>query len=134
MCGIAGIISFKQQVNHLKDKLEQMCQLVDYRGPDDYGYQIYSNGILGHRRLSIIDLKSGKQPLVYTYQNKEYCIVYNGELYNMKELKQDLMIKGYKFKTSSDTEVVLVSYIEYQQQCVNYLDGIFSFVDRKSVV
>ena len=128
MCGIAGIISFKQQVNHLKDKLEQMCQLVDYRGPDDYGYQIYSNGILGHRRLSIIDLKSGKQPLVYTYQNKEYCIVYNGELYNMKELKQDLMIKGYKFKTSSDTEVVLVSYIEYQQQCVNYLDGIFSFV------
>lgn len=128
MCGIVGISSFTKDLQLNTETIKKMCQVLSHRGPDDAGIEIYENALLGHRRLSIIDLHSGHQPLKYTYHDQEYCIVYNGELYNMKELKEDLIDKGYQFATSSDTEVALVSYIEYGPQCVKRFEGIFSFV------
>ena len=128
MCGIVGISSFVQELAFDQNKIEKMCRLLSHRGPDDEGIQIYQNTALGHRRLSIIDLKNGHQPLRYQYNEKEYCIVYNGELYNMKEIKEDLVQRGYPFQTSSDTEVILVAYLEYGYKCVQHFEGIFSFV------
>lgn len=128
MCGIVGISSFTNDLNIDDIKIDKMCRILSHRGPDDEGIEIYKNAFLGHRRLSIIDLANGHQPLKYNYLGKEYCIVYNGELYNMKEIKEDLIDHGYQFNTSSDTEVVIVAYIEYGPECVKKFNGIFSFV------
>ncbi len=128
MCGIVGISSFSKDLQVDKDKIYKMCETLTHRGPDDTGIEIYEKVLLGHRRFSIIDLRSGHQPLKYKYQDKEYCIVYNGELYNTRELKEDLIEKGYQFNTSSDTEVALISYIENGPNCLDLFEGIFSFV------
>lgn len=128
MCGIVGISSFTKDLDISRPLIKKMCESISHRGPDDAGIEIYENAMLGHRRLSIIDLKSGHQPLTYKYKEKEYCIVYNGELYNMQSIKEDLLDHGYAFNTSSDTEVVLVAYIEYGPDCVKRFEGIFSFV------
>ena len=84
--------------------------------------------LLGHCRLSIIDLNGGKQPFKYTYNDIEYTIVYNGEIYNMNTIKEQLIDEGYHFTSQSDTEVVVASFIAYGPRCLNLFDGIFSFV------
>ena len=102
-----------------------MTKTLKHRGPDEEGYYIEKNILLGHRRLSIIDLKNGKQPM--TYQG--YTIVYNGEIYNTKEIKEKL--KNYTFTTTSDTEILLKGYIEYKEKILEMIEGIYAFAIYK---
>ena len=128
MCGILCL--YNKQRNVLEDcgKFNQMLHLLEHRGPDDSRTYFDSHVLLGHCRLSIIDLKGGKQPFEYTYQGKVYRIIFNGEIYNMNELKKHLIDLGFHFSSQSDSEVLLVCFIAYREKCLNMLDGIFSFV------
>ncbi len=126
MCGISGIYQIKDVNNKLKQAVDFMNQSQINRGPDDSGIFINEKrGIgLGHQRLSIIDLsKKGKQPMGFN----DIWITYNGEIYNFLELKQDLKEKGYKFKTKTDTEVILALYSEYSEMSFSMLRGMFAF-------
>jgi asparagine synthase (glutamine-hydrolysing) len=121
MCGICGFYGSED-----KDLIKSMTKLLRHRGPDDTGIFTDKNISLGHTRLSIIDLsKAGHQPM----SNKEgiLTISYNGEIYNYKELRKDLEKKGYKFSSSTDTEVVLSSYQEYGEKCIEQFNGMFAF-------
>ena len=122
MCGIAGIQTFKDQIESPELFVKKMMHLQYHRGPDASGVYTDSQISLGHRRLSIIDLnKSADQPM----QNEKYSIVFNGELYNFIALKSKL--KNYRFKTKSDTEVILAAFEEWGENCVKYFKGQFSF-------
>lgn len=126
MCGIAGIISFNGSEVHQAD-LKRMTDSIAHRGPDDEGYWINPEKSIGfgHRRLSILDLtENGKQPMTYNHTT----ITFNGEIYNYVELKNSLLLKGYVFRTDTDTEVILAAYLEYGEECVHYFDGMFAFV------
>ena len=120
MCGICGIFGMDD-----KKLLKRMTEVLKHRGPDDVGYYTDSSISLGHTRLSIIDLVSGKQP-IYN-EDKSVIIVYNGEIYNYKELREDLEKKGHRFYTASDTEVIVHAYEEYGYDCVNLFNGMFAF-------
>ncbi len=120
MCGIAGIIG--TQVQQHQHKVKLMTDAIAHRGPDGDGLAIFENAVLGHRRLSIIDLSTGDQPM-YSHQNA--CIVFNGEFYGFKEVKQQL---HYPYKTTSDTEVILALYHEYgTEKFVEKVKGMFAF-------
>jgi len=126
MCGIAGIISTQKEFIHNRS-LKTMSDSLSHRGPDGEGLWINNENTAGlsHRRLAIIDLSAAAaQPMHYL---NRYSIVYNGEIYNYKELKSDLQKAGYHFTTQSDTEVILASYDFYKDACVKYFDGMFSF-------
>ena len=97
----------------------KMLTLLKYRGPDDFNIASSEHVLLGHCRLSIIDLNGGKQPFKYTYNDIEYTIVYNGEIYNMNTIKEQLIDEGYHFTSQSDTEVVVASFIAYGPRCLN---------------
>lgn len=123
MCGISGIISKKNEPIK-QDEIKVINDLISHRGPDDEGFYMGSNFAFGHRRLSILDLsKDGHQPM----ELKDFCISYNGEIYNYLELKQELQANGYSFKTKTDTEVILASYDFWGQECVNKFNGMWSF-------
>jgi len=123
MCGILGYVG-KDRLVH--DKFEDALNLLEHRGPDDYGVFNKNDITLGHRRLSIIDLsKEGHQPLID--EVNENVIVFNGEIYNYIELRETLLKLGYKFKSHSDTEVLLYSYREWGENCLNKLNGMYSF-------
>jgi len=124
MCGIVGKYSFKQ-IPVSNDLLHAMCDVIVHRGPDDEGYYINGNIGLGMRRLSIIDLQTGNQPI--HNELKDIWIVYNGETYNCPELRAELERKGHKFYTRSDTEVIVHCYEEYGDECVSKLNGMFAF-------
>ena len=127
MCGIAGIVS-KNHTEISKDRLKGMTDIISHRGPDGEGQWISENGMvgLGHRRLSIIDLShEADQPMHYL---DRYSIVFNGEIYNYIELRATLLTQGYQFKTQSDTEVLMALYDRDKEQCLQLLDGMFSFV------
>jgi len=125
MCGINGIIR-KKKSKSISEDIRKMNSLIVHRGPDDDGiYECCNRLALGMRRLSIIDLSSGKQPISNGDKNK--VIVFNGEIYNYKELQSDLINLGYQFKTNSDTEVVLALYELFGEKCVEYLNGMFAF-------
>ncbi|MEO7047378.1 MAG: asparagine synthase (glutamine-hydrolyzing) [Ferruginibacter sp.] len=127
MCGIAGIISSSPKEVTI-ERLKKMTDIISHRGPDGDGHWINNacNVGLGHRRLSIIDLShEADQPMHYM---DRYSIVFNGEIYNYVELKQELIKDQYNFKTSSDTEVLLALYDKHKEACLNLLDGMFSFV------
>jgi asparagine synthase (glutamine-hydrolysing) len=126
MCGIAGIISLNQHLVS-KERLKRMTHALAHRGPDGEDFWINNNGNVGfgHRRLAIIDLtRTGNQPMRYL---ERYTIIYNGEIYNYIELRNELKNKGYVFSTNSDTEVILASYDCYKNECVEKFDGMFSF-------
>ena len=127
MCGIAGVFNlYANKVIRIED-LKKMTNTISHRGPDDEGtWKNDSNNIgLGHRRLSILDLtKKSSQPMHF---GSRYSIVYNGEIYNYLEIKESLTKKGVKFTTTSDTEVLLHSYIQNKEKCLDELDGMFSF-------
>ena len=125
MCGITGWYKKNHEKKNIKI-IKQMTKTLKYRGPDQKGYYIDKNILLGHRRLSIIDLKNGSQP--YTY--KGYTIVYNGEIYNAEDLKNKLKEK-YTFETTCDTEVLLKGYIEYKEKILNLIEGIYAFAIYK---
>ncbi len=128
MCGINGIINLNGDTV-TPDKIGSMNRKIKHRGPDDTGFLNINNVGLGHVRLSVIDLsKMGHQPMTYQHQRKKAVITYNGEIYNFKELKEELKTKGYYFSSNTDTEVVLASYIEYGFDCLNKFNGMFAFV------
>lgn len=129
MCGITGWLNWDGGLDSRQSRrtLSKMIETLELRGPDDSGSYIKSQVAFGHRRLSVVDPKNGAQPMVRKYGQYEYVITYNGELYNTLELRTELESKGYQFTTNCDTEVLLVSYIEYGTECVNKLNGIFAF-------
>jgi asparagine synthase (glutamine-hydrolysing) len=122
MCGICGIYGPGSDDKNL---LKSMMDILEHRGPDDEGSYIDKNIMLGHKRLSIIDLYTGKQP-IYN-EDKSIVIVYNGEIYNFRELREDLEKKGHRFYTASDTEVIVHAYEEYGYDCVKLFNGMFAF-------
>ena len=125
MCGITGTIYFDKERNINPSVLKNMSDAIYHRGPDDEGFYINRNVGLGFRRLSIIDLKTGHQPLANG--NDTIHIVFNGEIYNYLETRQILQKKGYVFKTATDTEVIVHLYEEYGVDCLKYLRGMFAF-------
>lgn len=131
MCGITGKIYFEAGRRVELTELKRMTDSIVHRGPDDEGHYFDGNIGLGFRRLSIIDLKSGHQPLCDS--SERYWITFNGEIYNFKEVRTELEKKGYFFKTNTDTEVIVNLYAEYKEKCVDYLRGMFAFViwDKK---
>ncbi len=126
MCGILGIWAFREANLPSEHEFLLALNLQQHRGPDAFGIATFENVILGHRRLSIIDLdSSADQPLYSACGN--YCIVFNGELYNYEEIKNALILKGHIFHTKSDTEVILTAFIEYGLDCVDEFIGMFTF-------
>lgn len=131
MCGIAGFFStewdYAENVAHYMKILADMRDSLLTRGPDSNGTWLFKRCGLAHTRLSIIDLKDGIQPMERKVAGHSYAIVYNGELYNTKELREDLLTKGWRFQTNSDTEVILLSFLQYGSDFAERLDGIFAF-------
>jgi len=127
MCGITGWIDYKRDISIHNDILEAMTETLINRGPDAGGTYVSKNALLGHRRLAVVDIVGGKQPMSRTIGNKEFVLVYNGELYNTEDIRRELLNLGYSFRGHSDTEVLLVSYIEWGQKCVDKFNGIFAF-------
>ena len=123
MCGIAGILDSK--IENKEKIIGNMVKTIVHRGPDDDGFFVDKYVGLGMRRLSIIDLKTGRQPI--TTKDEKLLIFFNGEIYNYKEIKQDLVKKGYIFKTDTDTEVILHGFIEYGEKILEKLRGMFTF-------
>lgn len=125
MCGICGVYNYKSLYPVEERDLVRMCDVMAYRGPDDHGIMAEGPIGLGHRRLSIIDIGGGHQPMFNN--DRTVGIVYNGEIYNYIELRENLIKKGWSFRTSSDTEVLIKMYEEYGQDCLQYLNGMFAF-------
>ncbi|MEB2282765.1 asparagine synthase (glutamine-hydrolyzing) [Lysinibacillus xylanilyticus] len=127
MCGITGWASFQKDLRTTNDILKLMTQTLNKRGPDDENIWCSEHIAFGHRRLAVIDLIGGKQPMKKVHDGANYVITYNGELYNTEELRKELQKRGHLFTTHSDTEVLLTAYIEWKEQCVDFLNGIFAF-------
>ena len=131
MCGIGGFCNFHKDFIRYSQKytdiLTHMHQLQAHRGPDDHGIYLTGHVGLSHARLSVIDPAKGHQPMLCKTGDHTFAIVYNGELYNTKELRQELITLGKTFETTSDTEVILSSYLEYGPDFVTRLNGIFAF-------
>lgn len=126
MCGIAGAINF----NHsgYGDRIfSNMQQSLKRRGPDQDGIYKTNNATLVHTRLSVVDIENGIQPMSFITEDNKFTIVYNGELYNTEDIRKELLLKNYKFKGHSDTEVLLLSYAEWGEKCVEKFNGIFAF-------
>src|SRR3990172_10282747 len=124
MCGIAGIIDPTLNREEGECLLEKMLQSIRHRGPDNSSTWVEMPVLLGHNRLSIIDLSdAANQPMEYD----DLVVVYNGEVYNYVEIKDDLIKKGYRFRTTSDTEVILAAYKEWGSDCVKRFVGMWAF-------
>jgi asparagine synthase (glutamine-hydrolysing) len=131
MCGICGKLEFDPEATVAPRLLKHMADAIVHRGPDDEGYYVKGQIGLGFRRLSIIDLSGGHQPLAN--EDDSIWIVFNGEIYNYQELRALLLNKGHVFKTQSDTEVIVHLYEEYGRDCVQKLRGMFAFAIWDSV-
>lgn len=129
MCGITGWLSYDQNLRHQRDILQRMTDTMALRGPDAQGIWIDGPAGLGHRRLSVIDLEGGSQPMVATPDGEREVavITYSGEVYNFQDLRAELQSRGHRFKTRSDTEVVLQAYLEWGEAFANKLNGMFAF-------
>ena len=127
MCGIVGFVNYKKELPNKQNIINLMTQTLSNRGPDEEGIYIKNNVALGHKRLIVIDPQGGKQPMIQRFNEGEYVIVYNGQIYNTKELRKTLTKNGFSFSGHCDTEVLLKSYIYYGKDVVNHLNGIFSF-------
>ena len=125
MCGILGIVNFDTTEPIDQSVMQSMADIIGYRGPDDEGFYVENNIGLANKRLSIIDLKTGRQPM--SNEDDSIWLVLNGEIYNYLELRRELMAKGHDFKTQSDTEVVIHLYEEYGVNCLDKLNGMFAF-------
>ena len=132
MCGIVGLVNFdKKPVG--EELLSRMVSSISHRGPDGNGTWCVSNVGLGHSRLSIIDLSiNASQPFVSS--DGRYIMSYNGEVYNYAHLRRELINRGYSFKSTSDSEVVLYSYVEWGSKCLDKFNGMFalSIFDQKT--
>lgn len=115
MCGFVGFVNLKHDLQNRRKILTNMTKKLSKRGPDEENFYLAPHINLGHRRLIIIDPKNGTQPMSAKYDDNTYTIAYNGQLYNTKEIREDLMKKGYTFKGYSDTEVILKAFIEWRK-------------------
>src|SRR4030081_404694 len=125
MCGIAGIVGATRENNITEGLVREMCDRIIHRGPDDEGIFVEDGVGLGMRRLSIIDLSGGHQPVFN--EDRSAWIVFNGEIYNFPELRPGLEQRGHKFRTNSDTETIIHLYEEMGADCVQKLRGMFAF-------
>src|SRR5437762_6234332 len=125
MCGIAGIVSFY----HLDDgacvRALRMRDVMIHRGPDDAGLHADGYAVLTHRRLSIVDLSTGQQPL--SNEDGTVWVTYNGEIYNHADLRRELEAHGHRYRTKSDTETIVHAYEEWGDECVHRFRGMFAF-------
>ncbi|HLX56504.1 MAG TPA: asparagine synthase (glutamine-hydrolyzing), partial [Ktedonobacteraceae bacterium] len=131
MCGIVGFIDVERSRDNAEQLIESMCEVIRHRGPDEQGIWVGDGVALGMRRLSIIDLAGGHQPIFS--EDESVLVVLNGEIYNYRELQQELRARGHRFRTDSDTETIVHAYEEYGDDCVGHLRGMFTFAlwDRK---
>lgn len=127
MCGIAGWLDYSKNLKSKRDIIEEMVKTLEKRGPDSQGIYCTPNVLLGHRRLVVVDPEGGGQPMTKIIEGKKYTVVYNGELYNTDELRNELIAEGFKFESYSDTEVLLTSYICWGINSINKFNGIFAF-------
>jgi asparagine synthase (glutamine-hydrolysing) len=127
MCGIAGWIDWEQDLTSQGQMLERMVEMLYHRGPDAHGHWLSTRAALAHSRLIVIDPHGGTQPMIYQAGEHTYALTYNGELYNFRELRSELESCGHAFRTQSDTEVLLHTYVEWGEDCVHHLNGIFAF-------
>jgi asparagine synthase (glutamine-hydrolysing) len=125
MCGIAGYMNFHKGTTVDPVLLKQMTDCISYRGPDAEGFYLKDMVALGHRRLSIIDITTGSQPMLSDDGN--LALVFNGEIYNYIELREELVAEGYSFKTNSDTEVLIKAYEAWGYECQNKFNGMWAF-------
>ena len=125
MCGITGHINMNNNNILSSSSLESMVNSMIHRGPDDDGFYIDDSVQIGMRRLSIIDTHNGSQPIIS--DDNSIIVIMNGEIFNYKTLRDDLVKEGYSLKTHSDTEVLLNLYIKHGKDCITYLDGMFAF-------
>jgi len=125
MCGIAGVFEFGEDAHFDSGVLRRMCDVIAHRGPDDDGFFTQGGIGLGMRRLSIVDLATGHQPI--SNEDGSIWIVFNGEIYNHRALREQLITRGHRYRTQSDTETIVHLYEEYGKECVQHLRGMFAF-------
>ncbi|EWG12538.1 asparagine synthase (glutamine-hydrolyzing) [Cytobacillus firmus] len=127
MCGITGWIDFQKDLRKETAAIGKMADTLAKRGPDETNIWTDVHAGFGHKRLIVVDPAGGKQPMTREKHQTRFTICYNGELYNTEDLRKELLIKGYSFDGHSDTEVLLTSYIEWGENCLQYLNGIYAF-------
>ena len=127
MCGIIGWIDWERDMTQNGPLVERMAETLCRRGPDEQGCWLSNHAAFGHRRLVVIDPQGGAQPMVYETPRQEYVLTYNGEIYNFRELRRELVERGHTFISHSDTEVLLHTYVEWGEDCTRHLNGIFAF-------
>jgi len=127
MCGIVGIVNYREDISNQYTVIRNMNKTLSKRGPDEEGLFFAKHCNLGHRRLNIVDIENGKQPMSYIIDDVTYTITYNGQIYNTKELRDELIENGFDFKSYSDTEVILKGYIYWKTDLPKKLNGIFAF-------
>jgi asparagine synthase (glutamine-hydrolysing) len=127
MCGITGWVAFDRDLAQERALIDAMTETMSCRGPDASGVWSDRNATLGHRRLAVIDIPGGGQPMTVSTPNGEIAMVYSGEVYNFKELRDELVKRGEKFTTSSDTEVVLRGYLQWGDAVADRLNGMYAF-------
>ena len=125
MCGICGIVGPQASILGSRQSVLEMMKILEHRGPDDEGIVSSGNFIFGHRRLAIIDIEHGTQPM--RSSDGKITLIYNGEIYNYLDLRQKLIKEGTKFHTFSDTEVLLRAYEHYGIDCLHKFNGMFAF-------
>jgi asparagine synthase (glutamine-hydrolysing) len=125
MCGVAGYLHFNRERMADFSVIKKMTDIISYRGPDGEGHYVHKNLAFGHRRLSIIDLSTGDQPMFN--ENKTIALIFNGEIYNYIELKEELKKLGHSFYTNSDAEVIIKSYQQWGLECQNKFNGMWAF-------
>src|SRR5919106_6666032 len=125
MCGIGGVLYRDRERAVGREVLERMCRTMIHRGPDDEGIFVDQNVGLGMRRLNVIDLVTGHQPI--SNEDGRIWVVFNGEIYNYRELRQELEKRGHRFSTDTDTETIVHAYEEYGEKCVTKFNGMFAF-------
>lgn len=127
MCGICGWVDFQRDLTREQPVIDAMCETMSCRGPDDGGTRVRPHAALGHRRLAIIDLPGGTQPMEIDTPDGPVSLIYSGEAYNYTELRDELRRRGHRFDTDSDTEVVLHGYLEWGASVAEKLNGMYAF-------
>ncbi len=127
MCGLTGWADFHQNLSNVNATVKKMAETLSKRGPDDTNVWTSNHCSFGHKRLVVVDPEGGKQPMSKSKEKSNYTLCYNGELYNTEDIRKELLKRGYTFQGHSDTEVLLTSYIEWKEGCVERFNGIFAF-------
>lgn len=127
MCGIAGWVDWERDLTDERATVVAMGETLVCRGPDTAGLWVTKSAAFAHRRLIVVDPSGGAQPMTRQFGDRQYTLIYNGELYNTEDIRKELLAEGYTFQSYSDTEVLLVSYVAWGPSCVEKFNGIFAF-------